>query len=134
MKICLARREIYKQQIRGLLVTNKKLNNITLGREIGLHRNTVAKLLEEIRQENEYKIRERWQELLNELLESSRMRKMQLESLWSDSYSSYYNRPSQMVDIVKAYWKISKDVYTLQLGFLGINVDPKALIQINLHN
>ena len=56
------------------------------------------------------------------------IRLMQLEELWIDSYSTctYKGRPTQMVEIAKAYWKISKDIYQKKLEFIGIKEDPKS--------
>ena len=62
------------------------------------------------------------------------IRLMQLEELWIDSYSTctYKGTPPQMVEITKAYWKISKDIYQKKLEFIGIKEDPKSLIQVNI--
>lgn len=60
MKISKPRREIYKQTIRTLMVAKPGINNLELSNEIGIHRNTVRKLLNEIKTENEIAVKERW--------------------------------------------------------------------------
>lgn len=134
MKISKPRREIYKQSIRSLIASNPKVNNIDIANKIGVHRNTVTKLLEEIRVENEKWVKERWKMLLNDVTEIAQSESKSLNRLWNDSYGSlYYARPSQLVAISRANWRILKDLYRMHLEYMGIHEDPKSLIQININ-
>lgn len=132
MKISKPLREIYKQTIRSLMVAKPGINNLDLAQEIGIHRNTITKLIEEIRNENEKQIGERWKLLLNEVTEHAKTRQNELNCLWVDSYHFLQDcKPAQLVDIVKANWQITKDLYRFHLEYMGIRQDPKSLVQIN---
>lgn len=133
MKIAKPRREICKQSIRSLIASNPKINNTELASEIGVHRNTVTKLLEEIRIENEKWVKKRWKKLLNDVTDIAGIRNEELNQLWTDSYRSLsYSQPSQLVTISKANWMILKDLYRMHLEYMGIRQDPKSLIQVNI--
>lgn len=133
MKISKPRREMYKQSIRSLIASNPKVNNIEIADKIGVHRNTVTKLLEEIRIENEKWVKERWKMLLNDVTEIAEMRSTELNRLWADSYRSlYYSHPSQLVAVSRANWMILKDLYRMHLEYMGIREAPKSLIQVNI--
>jgi len=109
------------------------INNLELAAEIGIHRNTVTKLLEEIRVENEEWVKKRWKMLLNDVTSSAQLRNKDLNKLWFDSYPSlHYSRPSQLVAIAKANWMIVKDLYRMHLECMGVRQDPKTLIQVNV--
>lgn len=133
MKISKPRRELHKQSIRALIAFDPKVNNIEIANKIGVHRNTVSKLLEEIRIENEKWIKERWTKLLNDVTDIAGIRNQELNQLWADSYRSLsYSHPSQLVAISKANWMILKDLYRFHLEYIGIRQDPKSLVQINI--
>ncbi|OGK11401.1 hypothetical protein A2954_06580 [Candidatus Roizmanbacteria bacterium RIFCSPLOWO2_01_FULL_37_12] len=134
MKISVPRREIYKQNIRTLLLSTPRINNLDIAHRLGLHRNTISKLVEEIKEENQKELRNNWEILLKDLLKVGKMRLMYLEELWSDYYLPCMSKGKaiQMVNIINAYWKISMDMYKKQLEFNGIKDDLKALIQVNL--
>lgn len=133
MKIAKPRREMYKQSIRGLIASNPKVNNIEIANKIGIHRNTVTKLLEEIRIENEKWVKKRWKMLLNDVTEIADSKNTELNKLWIDSYRSlYYSRPSQLATVSKASWMIIKDLYRMHLEYMGIREAPKSLIQVNI--
>lgn len=132
MKISKPRREILKQTIRSLIISRPKINNLELAGETGIHRNTVTKLLEEIRKENEIAVSERWKFLLNDVTEIAKTRNLELNKLWAESYwSMSHSRPSQLVAISKMNWLILKDLYRMHLEYMGIRESPKSLIQIN---
>ena len=134
MKISKPRREMYKQSIRALIGSNPKVNNIEIASKIGVHRNTVTKLLEEIRLENEKWVKGRWKMLINDVTSIAQSESKSLNRLWSDSYPSlYYSRPSQLVAISKANWMILKDLYRFHLEYMGIHQDPKSLVQVNIN-
>lgn len=130
MKIAKPRREIYKQTIRTLIASNPKINNIAIAGVTGLHRNTVTKLLEEIRSENDKWVKDRWKMLLNDVTDTAGTKITELNKLWADSYC--YSRPLQMVAISKASWTILKDLYRMHLEYMGIRQTPKALVQVNI--
>lgn len=133
MRISKPRREIYKQIIKSLMAAKPGINNLELAAEIGIHRNTVAKLLEEIRGENEKWVKERWRKLLNDVTDIAGIRNKELNQLWVDSYRSLScSRPSQLVSISKANWMILKDLYRMHLEYMGIRQEPKSLIQVNI--
>ena len=133
MKLSPPRREIYKQTIKGLMVARPGINNSELAIEIGLHRNTITKLLEEIRVENEKQIRERWKMLLNDVTQIAQLRNDELNRLWADSYLSLCRtKPSQLTTITKANWMILRDLYRMHLEYMGIRQDPKTLVQVNV--
>ncbi len=132
MKISRPRREIHKQSIRTLITSCPKVNNIEIANKIGVHRNTVAKLLEEIRAENEEWVTERQKMLLNDVTEIADRKMTELNRLWIDSRSLSYSRPSQLVTISKMNWMILKDLYQLHLEYMGIRETPKSLIQVNI--
>lgn len=133
MKISKPRRGLIKQAINGLIVSNPKINNLELAREMGIHRNTVTKLLEEIRKENEIIIKKRWKLLLNDVTEIADNKITELNRLWVDSYrTNTYSRPSQLVTITKANWMILKDLYRLHLEYAGVRESPKSLVQVNI--
>lgn len=133
MRISKPRREIYKQSIRGLMIVRPRINNVELASEIGIHRNTVTKLLEEIRIENEKQTKKRWKMLINDVTSIAQSQSGELSKLWADSYSSlHYSRPSQLVVISKAKWMILKDLYRIHLEYMGVQEAPKSLIQINI--
>ena len=133
MKIAKPRREICKQSIRNLIAINPRINNIELAREIGIHRNTVTKLLEEIRIENDKWLKERWKKLINDVTDIAGTRNRELNQLWDDSYRSLsYSRPSQLVAISRANWMILKDLYRMHLEYMGIREAPKSLVQVNI--
>lgn len=135
MKISKPRRGILKQAIRGLIISKPKINNLELACELGIHRNTVTKLLEEIRNENEIATKKRWKLLLNDVTVIADKKITELNRLWIDSYrSNTYSRPSQLVTITKANWMILKDLYRLHLEYAGIRESPKSLIQVNISN
>lgn len=135
MKISKPRREIYKQSIKSLMVARPGINNIELAKEIGIHRNTVPKLLEEIRLENEKWVKERWKMLIDDVTSIAQSESGSLSRLWEESYRSlYYSRPSQLVVITRAKWMILKDLYRIHLEYMGIRQDPKSLIQVNIGN
>lgn len=133
MKISKPRREIYKQSIKSLMAIRPGINNIELAKEIGVHRNTVPKLLEEIKIENEKWIKERWKILINDVTSIAQSESRSLSHLWEDSYRSlYYSRPSQLVIITRAKWMILRDLYRFHLEYMGIQENPKSLVQINI--
>ncbi len=133
MKISPPRREIYKQSIKRLMAAKPGINNLEIASQIGVHRNTATKLLEEIRKENDILIKERWKKLLNDVTEIACIRNKELNQLWADSYRSLsYSRPSQLVSISKANWLILKDLYRMHLEYMGIREAPKSLIQVNV--
>lgn len=133
VRISKPRREIYKQTIRSFMVAKPGINNLELASEIGIHRNTITKLLEEIRIENERLIKERWTMLLNDVTDDARIRQCELNALWVDAYHFLQDcKPAQLVDITKANWQITKDLYRFHLEYMGIRQDPKSLVQINL--
>lgn len=133
MRIAKPRREMYKQSIKALIASNPRVNNIEIAGKIGVHRNTVTKLLEEIRLENKKWVDERWKMLLNDVTEIADRRSTELNRLWIDSYRSLsYSRPSQLVAISKANWMILKDLYRMHLEYVGIREAPKSLIQVNI--
>jgi len=133
MKISKPRREIYKQDIRTLIASNPKVNNIEIADKIGVHRNTVTKLLEEMQIENEKWVKERWKMLLNDVTEIADKRNTELNRLWVDSYRFLcYSRPSQLASISKTNWMILKDLYRMHLEYMGIREAPKSLIQVNI--
>jgi len=132
MKISRPRREICKQTIKALIASNPKVNNIEIADKIGVHRNTVTKLLEEIRIENEQWAKERWKMFLNDVTEIAFKRSSHLDKLWADSYVFCRSRPSQMASITKANWMILKELYRLHLEYIGIREAPKSLIQVNI--
>lgn len=133
MKIAKPRREMYKQTIKALIASNPKVNNIEIADKIGVHRNTVTKLLEEIRLENEKLVKERWKMLINDVTSIAQSESKSLSHLWEESYKSlYYSRPSQLVIISKAKWMILKDLYRFHLEYMGIHESPKSLTQINI--
>ena len=132
MKISKPVRGIYKQKIRALMAAKPGINNLELASQIGVHRNTVTKLLEEIEVENDSWVRERWKKLLNDVTKAAEARNHELLQLWADSYRSlYYRHPSQLVIISKANWNILKDLYRMHLEYMGIRQSPKSLVQIN---
>lgn len=133
MKISKPRRAIYKQTIRNLIAAKPGINNSELASMVGLHRNTITKLLEEIRAENEKWVKERWIKLLNDVTDIAGIRNKELNQLWIDSYRSLsYSRPSQLVTISKANWMILKDLYRMHLEYMGIREGPKSLVQVNI--
>ncbi len=133
MKISKPRREIYKQDIRTMIASNPKVNNIEIADKIGIHRNTVTKLLGEISIENEEWVKERWKMLLNDVTEIADKRNTELNRLWAHSYRSLsYSRPSQLVAISKANWMILKDLYRMHLEYMGVREAPTSLIQVNI--
>ncbi len=132
MKISPPRKEIIKRSIKSLLTITPRISNAEIGQSVGLHRNTIAKYLCEIYSEEEKRSKELWISLLKELLQGSRDRKMQLEEIWRDSYSSCIYKPQHLVSIVEQYWKIQKDMYKIQLEFLGKRDDPRTLVQVNV--
>ncbi|MGB4966236.1 MAG: hypothetical protein WBO77_03970 [Microgenomates group bacterium] len=134
MKISPPRRAIYKQEIKGLMIAKPGINNSELAVEIGIHRNTVTKLLEEIRIENEIWVRERWKMLLNDVTVDTQLQIKELGKLWHDSYPSlHYSRPSQLVSISKMRWVLLKDLYRMHLEYMGIRQTPNALLQVNIN-
>ncbi|HLD01955.1 MAG TPA: hypothetical protein VJC10_03690 [Patescibacteria group bacterium] len=134
MKISKPRREMYKQSIRTLIASNPRVNNIEIADKVGVHRNTVTKLLEEIRVENDKWVKERWKMLINDVTEIAQLESKSLNRLWEDSYRSlYYSRPSQLVAISKANWMILKDLYRMHLEYMGVKQNPKTLVQVNVH-
>lgn len=133
MRISKPRREIYKQSVRSLMIAKPGINNLELAKEIGVHRNTIPKLLEEIRIENDKWLKERWKMLINDVTSIAQSESKSLSHLWEDSYRSlYYSRPSQLVIISRAKWMILKDLYRFHLELMGIRQDPKSLIQVNI--
>jgi len=133
MRISKPRRELYKQQIKSILLVNPKTDNLSIANQTGLHRNTVSRMLEEIRNENDEAMRERWKMLLNDVTEIAKLRNIELNQLWRDSYwSSCQYRPGQLVAINKANWSILKDLYRMHLEYMGQWGNPKTLIQINV--
>lgn len=133
MRIAKPRREMYKQSIKTLIASNPRVNNIEIADKIGVHRNTVTKLLEEIRIENEKWVKERWKKLLNDVTDIAGIRNKELNQLWTDSYRTLsYSRPSQLVTISKANWMILKDLYRMHLEYMGIRENPKSLVQVNI--
>lgn len=133
MKISRPRREMYKQSIKTLIASNPRVNNIKIADKIGVHRNTVTKLLEEIRIENDKWVKARWKMLINDVTSIAQSETKSLSDLWEDSYRSlYYSRPSQLVIISKAKWTILKDLYRFHLEYMGIHESPKSLTQINI--
>lgn len=135
MKISKPRREILKQNIRSLIVSRPKINNLELASETGVHRNTVTKLLKEISKENEVAIKERWKFLLNDVTEIAQAKQAALEKLWMDSYwSTSRSKPTQLVAIIREDWKIQKDLYRMHLEYMGIRERPTSLLQVNISN
>lgn len=132
MKISPPRKEIYKNNIQNLLITNPSISNAEIGQSLGLHRSTIAKYLSEMHLEEEKRSKELWTQLLKELVQGSRARMMQLEEIWMDSYGSSIYKPQQLLSIVQEYWKIQKDIYKMQLDYLGKRSDPQTLIQVNV--
>lgn len=133
MRISQPRREMHKQSIRTLIASNPKVNNTEIAEKVGIHRNTVTKLLEEIRAENDKWTKERWKMLINDVTLVAQSESGSLSRLWEDSYRSLsYSRPSQLVTISKARWMILKDLYRMQLEYMGIRENPKSLVQINI--
>lgn len=133
MRISKPRRELYKQSLRSLIAANPKSNNVVLSQQLGIHRNTIARLLTEIQKENETIMRDRWKMLLNDVTEIAQIRNAELNGLWVDSYHSLYHKsPTQLVAIVKTNWAILKDLYQLHLNFMGIQNTPNSLIQVNI--
>lgn len=125
---------MYKQSIRTLIASNPRVNNIEIADKVGVHRNTVTKLLEEIRVENDKWVKERWKMLINDVTEIAQLESKSLNRLWEDSYRSlYYSRPSQLVAISKANWMILKDLYRMHLEYMGVKQNPKTLVQVNVH-
>lgn len=134
MKIAKPRREMHKQSIRTLIASNPKVNNIEIASKIGVHRNTVTKLLEEIRVENDRWVKERWKMLINDVTSIAQSESKSLSHLWEESYRSlYYSRPSQLVTISKAKWMMLKDLYRMHLEYMGVQESPKSLVQININ-
>ncbi len=135
MRISKPKRELYKQQIKSLLLAQPKINNLVIAKETGLHRNTVSRMLEEIKNENEIVTRERWKLLLNDVTEIAQSRNKELNQLWSDSYWSLcHSRPLQLVAITKANWMILKDLYRMHVEYMGLYGSPKTLVQISINN
>ncbi|HSX48996.1 MAG TPA: hypothetical protein VLE44_01940 [Candidatus Saccharimonadales bacterium] len=133
MRISTPRREIQKQRIKELIVASPKINNSGLANEIGVHRNTIPKLLNEIQRENEEAMNKRWKMLLNDVTGIADERITQLNKLWIDAYwAGAHSRPSQLVSISKMNWTILKDLYRFHLEYMGIRENPKSLIQINI--
>lgn len=131
MRISKPRREMYKQSIKGLVVVRPKITNMEIADELGIHRNTVTKLLDEVRAENAEWVNKRWKRLLNDVTEIAQHKDKQLSKLWDDSYWSGTRRPSQLVAITKASWIITKELYRLHLEYMGIRENPNSLVQIN---
>lgn len=132
MRISPPRKELHKQNIRSMLIARPRMTNVEIANKIGLHRNTVARYVEEVRIESEKAMRESWTLLLDDLIRVASMRKMQLEELWLDSYSSSYTRPAQQVRVIDEYWKIQKELYRFQLEYLGFAPrQNNTLVQIN---
>ncbi len=116
-----------------MIASNPKVNNIEIADKIGIHRNTVTKLLGEISIENEEWVKERWKMLLNDVTEIADKRNTELNRLWAHSYRSLsYSRPSQLVAISKANWMILKDLYRMHLEYMGVREAPTSLIQVNI--
>ncbi len=133
MRISKPRRELYKQTIRSILISDPKTNNIKIADKVGVHRNTVTKLLEEIKDENELIVKERWKMMLNDLTDIANNKNTDLNRLWIDSYRSLsHSRPSQLAAISKTSWLILKDLYRMHLEYMGIKEAPKSLIQVNI--
>jgi hypothetical protein len=134
MRISKPRRELYKQQIKSILLARPKTDNLSLADQTGLHRNTVSRMLEEIRNENDVAMRERWKILLNDVTDIAKERSRELGQLWHDSYwSSCQYRPAQLVAINKVNWLILKDLYRMHLEYIGQWGSPKSLVQININ-
>lgn len=134
MKISKPRRELLKQNIRNLIVSQPKINNLELSYETGVHRNTITKLLDEIRKENEIIVQERWKLLLNDVTEIAENRRSELNKLYSESYLAMsHSKPSQLVAISKMNWNILKDLYRMHLQYIGIKDNPSTLVQVNIN-
>ena len=132
MRISKPRREIYKQTIRSFMAVNPGINNLELATKIGIHRNTITKLLEEIRTENDIWVKERWKMLLNEVTDFAGIRNRELNELWAKHSRSYSTKPSEMVAITRTNWMILKDLYRFHLEYMGIRDMPKTMIQVNV--
>jgi len=131
MRISKPRRELYKQEIRSLLLVDPKIDNLHLAEQIGLHRNTVSRMLNEIKSENELVMRERWKMLLNDVTADAEFKSNELNRLWHDAYWSSMRNPTQLVAITKANWAILKDLYRMHLEYMGQYGGPKTLVQVN---
>lgn len=133
MRISKPRRELYKQQIKSLLMVEPRIDNLTIADRTGLHRNTVSRMLNEIRLENEKATRERWKFLLNDVTEIAQIRNEELNHLWADSYwTASRSNPAALVAINRANWSMLKDLYRIHLEYLGLGGNPKSLVQINI--
>ncbi len=129
MRISKPRREMYKQSMRSLVAARPKISNVQLANELGLHRNTVARLLGEIKTERAQWVDERWKMLLNDITEIAQYRRGELNKLWADTY--WRSKPSQLVAIAKMNWTIQKDLYRYHLEYMGIRENPKTMVQVN---
>jgi hypothetical protein len=133
MRISKPKRELYKQQIRSILLTQPKANNLVIAKKTGLHRNTVSRMLGEIKSENELAMRDRWKMLLNDVTKIADFRSEELDKLWQDAYwSSSRYKPAQLVAITKANWTILKDLYRMHLEYMGVQGSPTTLVQVNV--
>lgn len=134
MRISKPRREMIKQDIKSLVAARPRLSNIDIASELGIHRNTVSRLLDEVRVENAKWVNERWKMLLNDVTNDTQEQLRQLNQLYQDSYWSGRSKPSQSVAIVKARWALLKDLYRFHLEYMGIRQDPRTLVQVNLNH
>lgn len=124
---------MYKQSIKSIIASNPKANNVDIAEKIGIHRNTVAKLLGEISIENEKWVNERWKMLLNDVTEIGFKKSEELDLLFMNSYRQlYHSKPAQLAQVSKTNWSIIKDLYKMHLEYMGIRQAPKSLIQVNI--
>lgn len=124
---------MYKQEIKVGLMVNPKANNLEIAEQIGIHRNTVSRMLKEISKENELAIRERWKMLLNDMTDIADAKREQLARLWYDVYWIQSQRkPSQLAVISKLDWQIQKDLYRMHLEYMGQYGGPSTLVQVNV--
>lgn len=130
MKISYPRLKLYKQQIRNLLAVQPKMTNQDLALKLGLHRNTIPKLLQEIHSENEVTIKKRWKFLLNEMTARASMHVQRIEKL--SQRSERMGDIKATIALTKTDWMITKELYQMHLQYMGLNKTPQTLVQVNI--
>lgn len=130
MRVSKPRRAIQLQQARTLLTSNPKITYVEMAKKIGLSRNTIPKLLQEIKLENDTVIRERWKMLINDITFRAGNHVALLEKMTAQLESS--GRVKDCISLVKTDWTITKDLLRLHLDYMGVLPGPKSLVQVNI--
>lgn len=107
------------------------ISNIALAKKIGLHRNTIPKLLSEIKEENDKSLQFKRKELTSATAEHAITSLKRLEKAAYFADKKYDAKETVMV--AKAQWSIIKDLYRIELEFYGLH-NPQPYVQVNIQN